>query len=62
MTKRIAIIQGHPDPAGNHLLNAMADAYAQAAIESGHEVRRIEVATGRFRDRQITALACPISR
>lgn len=48
MTKRIAIIQGHPDPAGNHLLNAMADAYAQAAIESGHEVRRIEVAKLEF--------------
>ncbi len=45
MSTRIAIIQGHPDPAGGHLLNAMADAYAEAAIEAGHEVRRIEVAT-----------------
>jgi putative NADPH-quinone reductase len=44
MTKRIAIIQGHPDEAGNHLLNAMADAYAEAATSSGHQVRRIEVA------------------
>jgi putative NADPH-quinone reductase len=44
MTKRIAIIQGHPDPAGDHLLNAMADAYAGAAAGAGHEVRRIEVA------------------
>jgi len=44
MAKRIAIIQGHPDAAGNHLLNAMADAYAEAAIASGHDVRRIEVA------------------
>jgi putative NADPH-quinone reductase len=44
MTKRIAIIQGHPDAAGNHLLNAMADAYAEGAASSGHEVRRIEVA------------------
>jgi putative NADPH-quinone reductase len=44
MPKRIAIIQGHPDPAGNHLLNAMADAYAEAARSAGHEVRRIEVA------------------
>jgi putative NADPH-quinone reductase len=44
MTKRIAIIQGHPDAAGNHLLNAMADAYAEGATSSGHEVRRIEVA------------------
>lgn len=45
MARRIAVIQGHPDPAGNHLLNAMADAYAQAATSSGHQVRRIEVAT-----------------
>ena len=42
MTKRIAIIQGHPDPAGHHLLHAMADAYAEAAIAAGHQVRRIE--------------------
>ncbi|MDP3689746.1 NAD(P)H-dependent oxidoreductase [Bradyrhizobium sp.] len=43
MTRRIAIIQGHPDPAGHRLLHAMADAYAEAAIATGHEVRRIEV-------------------
>jgi putative NADPH-quinone reductase len=45
MSKRIAIIQGHPDSVGGHLLNAMADAYAEAAAQAGHEVRRIEVAT-----------------
>ena len=44
MAKRIALIQGHPDAAGNHLLNAIADAYAEAATSSGHHVRRIEVA------------------
>jgi len=44
MTKRIAIIQGHPDPAGQHLLDAMADAYAEGATAAGHEVRRIGVA------------------
>jgi putative NADPH-quinone reductase len=43
--RRIAIIQGHPDPAGHHLLHAMANAYAEGAIAAGHEVRRIEVAT-----------------
>jgi putative NADPH-quinone reductase len=43
--KRIAIIQGHPDPAGHHLLNAMAEAYAEAAALAGHEFRRIEVAS-----------------
>jgi putative NADPH-quinone reductase len=48
MSKRIAIIQGHPDPAGNHLLHAMADAYVEAAISSGHQLRRIEVAKLEF--------------
>ena len=44
MTKRIVIIQGHPDAAGNHLLNVMANAYAEGATSSGHQVRRVEVA------------------
>jgi putative NADPH-quinone reductase len=44
MARRIAIIQGHPDAAGKHLLNAMADVYAEAATSSEHQVRRIEVA------------------
>jgi putative NADPH-quinone reductase len=48
MGKRIAVIQGHPDPAGGHLLHAMADAYADGATASGHDVRRIEVAKLEF--------------
>jgi len=48
MNRRIAIIQGHPDPAGHHLLHAMADAYAEGATTSGHAVRRIEVARLEF--------------
>jgi putative NADPH-quinone reductase len=44
MARPIAIIQGHPDPAGHHLLHALADAYAEGAGAAGHEVRRIEVA------------------
>ncbi|HXZ92089.1 MAG TPA: NAD(P)H-dependent oxidoreductase [Burkholderiales bacterium] len=48
MGRRIAIIQGHPDPAGRHLLHAMADAYAEAAGAAGHDVRRIEVAKLEF--------------
>jgi putative NADPH-quinone reductase len=48
MAKRIAIIQGHPDPAGRHLLHALADAYAEGATAAGHEVRRIEVAQLEF--------------
>ena len=48
MSRRIAVIQGHPDPAGNHLLHALADAYAAGAVAAGHEVRRIEVAKLEF--------------
>jgi len=48
MAKRIVIINGHPDLAGHHLLNALADAYAEGARSSGHEVRRIEVAKLEF--------------
>ncbi len=48
MAKRITIIQGHPDPAGGHLLHVLADAYAAGATAAGHEVRRIEVAKLEF--------------
>ncbi len=44
MTRRIAIIQGHPDPAGHHLCHALADAYAKGAEAAGHQVQRIEIA------------------
>lgn len=44
MKKRIAIIQGHPDPAGGHLCHALADAYAEGARAAGHEVAMIDVA------------------
>lgn len=43
--KRISIIQGHPDPAGNHFGHALAQAYREGAEATGHEVRLIEVAT-----------------
>ena len=45
---RIAIVQGHPDPAGTHLCRALADAYAEGAAAAGHEVQRIEVARLEF--------------
>ncbi|MCP4319851.1 MAG: NAD(P)H-dependent oxidoreductase [Hyphomicrobiales bacterium] len=41
---RISIIQGHPDPAGNHLCNALGDAYAHGAKAAGHAVNIIDVA------------------
>jgi putative NADPH-quinone reductase len=48
MPRRIVLIEGHPDPAGHHLLNAMADAYAEGAASAGHEVRRVTVAQLEF--------------
>ncbi len=44
MKRRILLIQGHPDPAGGHLAQALAGAYAAGATAAGHEVRRIEAA------------------
>jgi putative NADPH-quinone reductase len=44
MPRRVAIVQGHPDPASNRLCHALADAYAEGAAAAGHEVTRIEVA------------------
>lgn len=41
---RIAIIQGHPAPDANHFCHALAEAYAQGAMNGGHEVRLIPVA------------------
>ena len=44
MPKRIAVIQGHPDPDRSRFCRALADAYAEGAAYAGHQVRRIEVA------------------
>ncbi len=44
MARRITIIQGHPDPAGDRFCHALANAYAAGATGSGHQVRRIETA------------------
>ncbi|MFN2349132.1 MAG: NAD(P)H-dependent oxidoreductase [Thioalkalivibrio sp.] len=44
MGKRILIIQGHPDPAGNHYGHALAEAYRIGAEEGGHRVEDLSVA------------------
>ncbi len=44
MTKRIAIIQGHPDASQSHFGHTLAAAYARGAAAAGHETRLIEVA------------------
>lgn len=43
MSKRIVIIQGHPDSRDNHLGFALSQAYAESARQSGHDVRVINV-------------------
>jgi putative NADPH-quinone reductase len=44
MSRRILVIQGHPDPAGHHFGHALAHSYLEGARGAGHEVRLIEVA------------------
>ena len=42
--RKILLIEGHPDPAGGHLCNALANAYGEGAEKGGHELRRVRVA------------------
>lgn len=44
MVRNIAVILGHPDPAGTTYCAALAEAYVRGAGEGGHTVRRIDVA------------------
>lgn len=44
MSNRILIIEGHPDHGTPHLLHALAQSYADGALEAGHEVRWTRVA------------------
>jgi putative NADPH-quinone reductase len=43
MSKRIAILQCHPDPRPERLGHALAEAYGLGAREGGHELRGIDV-------------------
>lgn len=43
MSKRILVINGHPDPHPERLCAALAEAYAANAVRAGHQVRRIDV-------------------
>lgn len=40
---RIALIQGHPDPAGGRFCHALAASYERSAREAGHEVKIVPV-------------------
>jgi len=45
VSKRILIIQGHPQAGGQHFNHALAQAYAQGARDAGHDVQTVDVAT-----------------
>jgi putative NADPH-quinone reductase len=45
VSKRILLIQGHPDPDRRHFGYALSAAYAEGARRSGHEVVEIDVAS-----------------
>ena len=48
MTRRITIIQGHPDAQAHHFGHALADEYAKGGEDGGHEVKLLEVAKLEF--------------
>jgi putative NADPH-quinone reductase len=48
VARRIVIVQGHPDPRGEHYGHALAEAYRDGAVSAGHEVEILEVAKLEF--------------
>jgi len=48
MSKRIVVVQGHPDPEGHHFGHALSGSYVHGAEEAGHAVRIIDVARLEF--------------
>ena len=42
--KRIAVIDGHPDPSPSRFGHAIVSAYVEAASAAGHDVREIRLA------------------
>ncbi|MER2268274.1 NAD(P)H-dependent oxidoreductase [Methylobacterium oxalidis] len=44
MTRRILILQGHPDPAGGRLCHALADAYLTGARSAGNQAELVDIA------------------
>jgi putative NADPH-quinone reductase len=44
VSKRIAIVQGHPDSSMEHFGHALAAAYGEGARAAGHELKCVEVA------------------
>jgi len=48
MTKRILLIQGHPDASEPHLCHALAASYTEGATRAGHTLRQINLAELEF--------------
>lgn len=48
MSRKILVLNGHPDPRGERLCAALANAYVRGASSAGHQVRRIDVGEARF--------------
>jgi putative NADPH-quinone reductase len=48
MSKRILLIQAHPDASQAHLGHALQASYAKGASDAGHDVRQITLATLEF--------------
>lgn len=48
MSKRILLIQAHPDGSEPHLCHALATSYASGAADAGHAVRQINLAELEF--------------
>ena len=48
MSKRIAVIDAHPDPEAERLIHDLANAYADGAREGGHEVHLIRLSELEF--------------
>jgi putative NADPH-quinone reductase len=48
MSKRILLIQGHPDSGKQHFCHALEESYVRGAMAAGHDVKRINVAKLEF--------------
>jgi len=44
MSKRILILQGHPDASEPHFCHALAQAYGEGAADAGHDTRVVDLA------------------
>ena len=48
MPRRILVLDGHPDPRGDHFVHGLATAYRESAQAAGHLVRTIAIAALEF--------------